>query len=211
MAPTRTTRLALALSLAFASFALAVPPAAAWVCAMDAHHFEVNGKTVPLDGAHVHSGDTLTVKFTLNDGCSERRLSFAAYNTTTNQGDLDAQTLFDSDTGVFGMGEHSLTVTVPPCYFQLDFVFGTVIEKFDTAHGGPTYHTRQTYTEFPNDFIDGLVGGAACETHTTTTTSSSTTTKTTTTEIPFFSTTAALLVGVGGALAGVALVLRRRL
>jgi hypothetical protein len=202
---TPRTRLVPPIALALVgAVAFLVPPAAAWTCAISDFHYEVGGNTVTL--ANVHAGDAVSVVFTLNDGCSARQLSFASYNTTSNPSDLDAQTLFDSDTGTFGMGTHTLTVTVPPCYYQLDFVWGPVIEHFDTAHG-VTYHGRQTYTEFPNDFIDGSTGGAACGTQTTT--SSSTTN--TTTQIPFFPSATALLVGVGGAALGTLFMLRRKL
>jgi len=38
--------------------------------------------------------------------------------------------VFDSDTGTFGAGRHSLTIVVPDCFFQVDFVGGKVINHF---------------------------------------------------------------------------------
>jgi hypothetical protein len=194
--------LAAAVALALAGFALFVPAANA--CndgpTISAYHYEIGGVSYDhLTGTNTHAGDTVTAVFTLS-GCGEKQVSFVSYNTTADH-NLPDQTVFDSDTGTLTAGSHSLTIQVPPCYFQIDLVYGPVIEHFNPPT--VTYHAQ-------NRFIDGLVGGSECTTTTTSTTTTSTTT-TTTTEIPFFPSAAAMAIAVGGAVLGSVFMLRRRL
>jgi hypothetical protein len=158
---------------------------------LGAYSYLVNGSPAALSSAK--AGDSLTVLFHLDGQCGKLRLSFVSYNTTADH-NLPDQTVFSSDTGLFGPGDHQLTIKVPPCFFQIDFVYGKVIEHFDPAHG-VTYHDE-------GRFIDGSTGGSECVPQTTTTS---------TTEIPFFPSAAALTVGVLGAVGGTLFVLRRKL
>ena len=73
------------------------------------------------------SGGTATVTFTVNDACSDVELSLASYQMPEATFSLP-QTLFDSATGTFDPGQtHTLTVDVPDCFHQIDFVTGPVI------------------------------------------------------------------------------------
>jgi hypothetical protein len=152
---------------------------------MTSHEYFINGALVPVATLDtVQSGDDVRVHFTLAPGCENVRVSFVSYNTDANH-TLDTQTVFDSDTGSF-TGEGNLTISLPKCFWQVDLVFGDVIEHFDTQKG-VTYHGQ-------NRFIDGAQGGKECA------------------QVPFFPTPAAVALGGFGMLGAVATVfaLRRR-
>lgn len=97
--------------------------------------------TVELD--EVQAGENVTVLFELQ-GCGETELSFVSHT----MGLAMASSVFDSDTGVFTDGTGSLTIQVPDCTFELDFVFGSVIE----AGGSTLYDVR-------GDLIAAAQGG----------------------------------------------------
>jgi hypothetical protein len=74
-------------------------------------------------------GGHANATFTIAAGCADLQLSLASY-------DKDGK-LVDSDTGVFGAGDHELTVDVPSCGDEVDFVWGTVLPEL--GHGANPY------------------------------------------------------------------------
>jgi hypothetical protein len=58
--------------------------------------------------------------FTIAAGCPDLELSLVSYDHRGR--------LVDSDTGVFGAGDHQLAVDVPACGYEVDFLLGTVEE-----------------------------------------------------------------------------------
>lgn len=69
---------------------------------------------------------TASVTFTVKAG-QNVQLTLVSYKAPTPQWDPDLveqQVLFDYKTETFGPGTHTLTVKVPDCYFQVDFVRG---------------------------------------------------------------------------------------
>ncbi len=88
------------------------------------------GATIVTDlRGHVASGDRVTATFTVPAHCS-MQLSLASYTAPLpyfTRASAPQQKLSDSATGTFGGGVHSLTVTVPSCMFQVDFVHGAVL------------------------------------------------------------------------------------
>lgn len=132
----------------------AAPPCEGTMELTGYHYFVLDGVNyTQLADIPLNAGDEVTVVFVL-EGCGEETLSFVSYNATANH-NLPDQTVFESDTGNFTAGTHTLDVTVPPCYYQLDFVFGAPIVHFDGTSAG-TYHGQDR-------FIDGVQGGQACE------------------------------------------------
>ena len=96
-----------------------------------------------MDG-NVHSGDTVPVNFTVAAGKTVT-VSFVSYTAPepfSTAENLQFQELFQADTGTFTGGTHSLTVKVPDCYFQLDFVGGLPIDPFGPA-GSDILYARQ--------------------------------------------------------------------
>ncbi|MHB8634353.1 MAG: hypothetical protein ACYDBQ_10405 [Thermoplasmatota archaeon] len=100
-------------------------------------------------GPLVHQGDSVTVNFDLA-GCNSARYSFVSYKATPNF-DLTLQSVYSQATGNFSAGASSMSIVVPPCFFQIDFVTGPVIQHFYVPPD-ITYHARQSW-------IDGIQSG----------------------------------------------------
>ena len=96
--------------------------------------YKVNGKKVNTLAGNVKEGNMVEVTFTTSPGTSKTRFSLVAYNapgknvTAQNISELEA---FDYETEEVGPGTHTFHVTVPNNYFQVEFVKGCVIWKFD--------------------------------------------------------------------------------
>ena len=56
-------------------------------------------------------------------------VSYTAPGATYDANTAAQQKIFDCDTGVFGPGSYTLTVSNPHSYFQVDFVSGYAIDK----------------------------------------------------------------------------------
>jgi hypothetical protein len=134
------------------------------------YYFVVNGTSVhcQMDG-NVHPGDTVTVYYTdappatptpgedtkVSDTSTIQSASLAAYNAPEGNSILTDQTLSDcastfttSCTGAKGTSGdyYFLTVVVPSCGFQVDFVFGKVITSAEYL-SGESYHGDQTFID----------------------------------------------------------------
>ncbi len=94
--------------------------------------YKVNGKVVSTLAGNVKEGNLVEVTFTLS-GTEATRYSLVAYNAPkrnySEQNALENE-VFDYDSEEFGPGVHTMSVTVPNNYFQVDFVKGCVIWKF---------------------------------------------------------------------------------
>lgn len=150
--------------------------------------YTINAKSgvKKLDG-NVKSGDKVEVEFTIAEGCQDIEISLVAYEASSDMFSEDTaekQVLFDSDTGKFDEGTHTLEVDVPDCFFQVDFVRGPVITKLGPK-GTNNFYGKQ------GRLIDATSGGQECTVTTeppvreTTTTTSTTSTSTTSTTVPF--------------------------
>ncbi len=78
---------------------------------------------------NTQQGDTVTANFTVPSGYYDQisLVSYTAPEPTYNSGDADLQQVYQYETEVFGPGAHSLTVTLPNSFYQVDFVCGSVI------------------------------------------------------------------------------------
>lgn len=101
-------------------------------------------------GGNTDQGDQVTVNFTVG-GNAPQTVSFVTYTATSNF-DLTRQAIFSVATQTFAPGQHSLTVTIPNSYYQIDFVCGAAIARFDPA-ANITYHGQ-------GRFIDADRGGS---------------------------------------------------
>ena len=101
--------------------------------------YTINGQTFTTLAGHVHENDIVTVNFTVA-AVKTAKVSLVSYHNPT--GVLADQELFDSDTGTFGAGRHSLTVMLPDCFFQIDFVGGPVINQFGPAGSNINYSAQ---------------------------------------------------------------------
>lgn len=103
------------------------------------------------------SGGLATVSFTVAAGCESVKLSFVSYKAPGPAFDAttaDQQTVHDAKTVLLSVGNHTLTVDVPGCYYQVDFVYGDVIARFGPA-GSSNFYSAQ------GRLIRAVNGGAA--------------------------------------------------
>jgi hypothetical protein len=64
-------------------------------------------------------------------------ISYIAPSATYSSSTAYEQTIYDEATGTFGPGTHTLTVLIPNCYYQVDFVCGTALSPLVPTTGGP--------------------------------------------------------------------------
>ncbi|MGH2471046.1 MAG: hypothetical protein ACRDG6_01385 [Candidatus Limnocylindria bacterium] len=89
-------------------------------------------------------GRTVWIDFTIADGCNVE-LSLVSYKAPSDTFSADTasqQVLFDSATGTFAAGDHILSVDLPNCFFQLDFVFGAPLATLGPA-GSNNFYSAQ--------------------------------------------------------------------
>ncbi len=113
---------------------------------------EVEQNTCPagmaaVSDAHmtVVQGGTATATFTIHAACAAVQMSFVSYSTPwpefhSDQAELEK--LFDSKTEVLGAGLHTMTVSVPNCFYQVDLVQGPVIAQLGPS-GTDNYYGAQ--------------------------------------------------------------------
>ncbi len=115
----------------------------------------------------------VSIEFELGDANGESaacQLSLGTYELAGPTFSLP-QTLFDSDTGTFGAGTHTLTATLPReaqmpgCFAQYDFVFGPTL---DTLDGSQKYGDRQIRARIVGSEQCPEEGGVGAQTPTAT-------------------------------------------
>ena len=87
-------------------------------------------------------GGVSTVTFTMSNGCVGKEVSLVSYtapSATFTRETASEQNVFASQTGTFNNGNFTLSVNVPSCYYQVDFVFGGVIQHFGPASSNNYY------------------------------------------------------------------------
>ena len=121
-----------------------------------------------------------TVAFTVPDGCTGVAVSLVSYTATAANFDpaaAEQQVLFRASSVTAPAGAQTLTVALPPCFFQADFVFGAPLQTLGPA-GTSNFYGEQ------GRLILAWTGGSGPCTTTTTTTSVTTTPSTTPTTSP---------------------------
>jgi hypothetical protein len=92
-----------------------------------------------------HQGGTSTATFTIPASCPSVQVSLVSYThsapffTWENAKD---EVVSDRHTVTFGPGAHSISVSTPDCYYQVDLVQGDVIEKLGPADSN-NFYSRQ--------------------------------------------------------------------
>ncbi|MCW3104801.1 MAG: hypothetical protein JWO09_3241 [Bacteroidetes bacterium] len=121
--------------------------------------FRVNGSVVP-DLNSVSSGDQVDVCFDVTAGSTPTIFTLVSYKApaaTFSAADADLQTIFDMDSQTF-TGSGCLSVTVPFCFFQLDFVRGCAITQFGPAGSSGFYGAQGRLIAG----VNGGVGTCGC-------------------------------------------------
>jgi hypothetical protein len=92
-----------------------------------------------------HQGGTSTATFTIPAECPSVQVSLVSYThsapffTWENAQD---EVVSDSHTLTYGPGAHSISVSTPDCYYQVDLVQGDVIQKLGPASSN-NFYSRQ--------------------------------------------------------------------
>jgi uncharacterized repeat protein (TIGR01451 family) len=87
---------------------------------------------------HTDQGDVVTVTFTVPAGMNDQLtlVSYIAPGPSFDANTAYQQQIYDEATGIFTPGTHTLTVCIPNCDYQIDFVCGLAIDELG---GGPGY------------------------------------------------------------------------
>ena len=97
-----------------------------------------------LRGA-THEGDTIQVSFTVVAGAQPQRFTLVSHTAPGAAFDANTaaeQKIFETDGGVFGPGNYTLTVSIPHSYFQVDFVGGYAIDHLGPASSNIFYSSQ---------------------------------------------------------------------
>lgn len=115
----------------------------------------INGKKTVTDlRGNTNQGDEVKVRFTIKPGAMSHAFTLVSYTAPGSSfvaGDAYLQQIYDIDTGVFGPGTHCLTVMIPDCYYQIDFVCGEAIDKFGPAGSNIFYSAQMRLLSADND------------------------------------------------------------
>jgi hypothetical protein len=126
-------------ALAGASNALAASNTANDACPTDAK------QVVGSAALAVTVGGTSTATFTIPAGCPSVQVSLVSYTHTApffTWENASDEVVFDQHTLTYGPGAHSISVNTPNCFYQVDLVQGTPIEKLGPADSN-NFYSRQ--------------------------------------------------------------------
>ena len=108
--------------------------------------YNVNGRNcwIPDLRGHIHEGDTVKVRFSVATGhtATLALVSYTAPGSSFDATKASLQSVYQFATGTFTPGCHTMTVTIPKCYFQVDFVCGDYIDHFGPA-GSNVFYSAQ--------------------------------------------------------------------
>lgn len=115
----------------------------------------INGckETVTDLRGHVDQGDIVTVTFTHPDTDLHTfsLVSYTAPGPTFDANTASQQQIFDLDSVTVGQGTFSLSVQIPDCYFQVDFVCGEAIDQLGPANSNIFYTPQNRLFSADND------------------------------------------------------------
>ena len=112
--------------------------------------FIIDGsRTVSDLTGNVTAGGHVLSQFTVAPECTELEVSLASYSISSA-----APVLFDSATGIFSPGAHTLAIDVPACGFEVYMAFGGVLNPLGAGYGSKLIDSDRD-------------GSTSCETRTT--------------------------------------------
>ncbi len=125
------------------------------VCVLCDYYFIINGSEVVSNlRGNVDQGDEVTVVFTVKPNSLPSVYTLVSYTAPESYFNADTasqQRIYDLATGTFGPGTHSMTVVVPDCNFQVDFVCGTVIDQLGPKGSNIFYSPQGRLISADND------------------------------------------------------------
>jgi uncharacterized repeat protein (TIGR01451 family) len=107
-------------------------------------------------------GETVTATFTVPAGSAPMLYSLVSYNAPSAIWDPTVayeQTIYQDSSGTFGPGTHTLTVTIPNNYYQIDFVCGAAINQFGPDGSNITYSAEGRLISADNEGMNSDVQG----------------------------------------------------
>jgi hypothetical protein len=123
------------------------------------YHCDGTQQTVTDLRGNTREGDVITVAFNVNVPAGQTHevtfVSYTAPGPTFDANTASQQQIYDVATGNFGPGTHTLTIHVPNCYYQVDFVCGYAIDKLGPAGSNIFYSPQQRLISADN-------GGTHC-------------------------------------------------
>ncbi len=127
--------------------------------------YVVNGTTFVSDlRGNTDEGDTVQVSFTVPAGHAPHRFTLVSYTApgaTFVASQASQQQIFDIDTGVFGPGNYTLTVTIPHSFYQVDFVCGAAIDHFGPEGSNIFYSAQTRLISADNDGTHAVLANGA--------------------------------------------------
>ncbi len=108
--------------------------------------YSVNGSNTWFSDlrGHIHEGNTVKVRFTVasNHTAKLTLVSYTAPGSSFDANKAYLQSVYQFATGTFSPGMHTMQVTIPASYFQVDFVCGDYIDHFGPA-GSNVFYSAQ--------------------------------------------------------------------
>ena len=98
-------------------------------------------QTVTNLAGNTQQGDTVTVTFTVPSGMNDQLtlVSYIAPGSSFSDSTAYEQVIYQQATGTFAPGTHSLTVQIPNCDYQIDFVCGPAIAQLEPSQNNDAY------------------------------------------------------------------------
>ena len=120
-------------------------------------------QTVTNLAGNTQQGDTVTVTFTVPAGMNDQLTLVSYYAPGSSFSDSTAyqQVIYQQATGTFAPGTHSLTVQIPNCDYQIDFVCGQAINQLEPNQNNDAYgpDSANILYHAENRFISSDNGG----------------------------------------------------
>ena len=108
--------------------------------------YSVNGSNTWFSDlrGHIHEGNTVKVRFMVasNHTAKLTLVSYTAPGSSFDANKANLQSVYQFATGTFSPGIHTMQVTIPASYFQVDFVCGDYIDHFGPA-GSNVFYSAQ--------------------------------------------------------------------
>ena len=119
--------------------------------------FNINGGNtwIPDLRGHIHEGDTVKVRFSVATGhtATLTLVSYTAPGSSFDANKASLQSVYQFATGTFSPGAHTMQVTIPLSYFQVDFVCGDYIDHFGPAGSNVFYSAQKRLISADNGGI----------------------------------------------------------
>ncbi len=122
-----------------------------------------SSKTVSDLRGNTKEGDLVQVVFTITDGAPVQLslVSYTAPDSTFVAGHASQQVTFDTDTGFFGPGTYTMSVTDPDSYYQVDFVVGPAISQLGPANSNIFYGAQGRLISADNEGVDATMANGS--------------------------------------------------